>query len=103
MNSGRVLRFGAYAVCVLLAACGGTAATVKPAPPAPKAEPAPEPPPPEPSAFERKWSSASTDGLVGRCPAPFAKPGVFVDVGDSEQVAPPFCGTLDAQDGAAVR
>jgi hypothetical protein len=66
-------------------------------------EPAP-PPPVEPSEFEQKWSSACTDGgAVGQCPAPFDRPAVFVDVGESDQATPPFCGAIEATDGAAAR
>jgi len=98
------LRFAAYTVFALLAACGGTATAVKRAPaPPPKVEQAP-PPPAEPSAFEQRWSSAcSAEGAVGQCPAPFDRPAVFVDVGESEHAAPPFCGQLESPEGAAAR
>jgi len=98
------MRVGAFTVLALLVGCGGATTVVRPAPaPPPKAEPAP-PPPVEPSAFEQRWSSACTaEGAVGQCPAPFDRPAVFVDVGEGEHAAPPFCGSLDAEGGAAAR
>jgi len=91
-------------VAMLLVACGGTSRPVKPAPaPRPTSELAPVAPA-EPSEFEKKWSSACSEGgAVGQCPAPFDRPGVFVDVSDSEHAAPPFCGAIEAPDGAAAR
>lgn len=91
-------------IAVLLLACGGTSQPVKrPAPPPPKVEPAPAPPA-EPSAFEKKWSSACGEGgAVGHCPAPFDRPAVFVDVIESEHATPPFCGAIEAPEGAAAR
>lgn len=94
-----------YTAFVFLMACGGATAPVKHTPPPPptKVEVVQEAPP-EPSAFEKKWSGACSDGgLVGQCPAPFDRAGVFLDVGEEEQAAPPFCGSLDVQDGAAAR
>jgi hypothetical protein len=88
----------------VLFACGGTTPPVKPAPPpATKVELVQEAPP-EPSEFEQKWAAACTEGgIVGQCPAPFERPAVFVDVAEGEHPAPPFCGAIDAPDGAAVR
>jgi hypothetical protein len=95
-------RYGAFAICALLVACGSNA-VVKP----PAAPPPPEPAPPQPaapSAFEQKWSSACSEhGAVGQCPAPFDRAAVFVDVGEGEHSAPPFCGSLELQNGAAAR
>jgi hypothetical protein len=57
-----------------------------------------------PSAFEKRWSSAcDAQGTVGQCPAPFDRPALFVDVGEGEHALPPFCGSLEVQDGAAAR
>src|SRR5262249_55431959 len=103
---GELVRFGSLvcAALVLIAGCGGSAPPVKRAPaPRPKVQ-APPPPPPEPSAFEQRWSATcGDDGAVGECPAPFDHPGVFVDVSESEQATPSFCGALDAPEGAAAR
>ena len=98
------LRSAAYTIVALLVACGGSGAAVKRAPaPQPKVEPAPTPPA-GPSAFEKRWSAACGDGgAVGQCPAPFDRPAVFVDVGDSQHAAPPFCGPLESPEGAAAR
>lgn len=98
------LRFAAFTIFALLVACGGAGTAVKRVPaPRLKLEPAPAPPA-EPSSFERRWSSACNEqGAVGQCPAPFDRPAVFVDVGDNEQAAPPFCGALESSDGAAAR
>jgi hypothetical protein len=91
-------------VAALLVACGGSSEVVKPAP-----TPRPEPEPTrvevqEPSEFEKKWSAACGEGgAVGQCPAPFDRPGVFVDVSDGEHAAPPFCGAIEAPEGAAAR
>lgn len=97
-------RFAAYTICALLVACGGTGSAVKRAPvPQAKVEPAPTEPA-EPSAFEQRWASAcNAEGAVGECPAPFDRPAVFVDVGESEHAAPPFCGALESPEGAAAR
>ena len=100
MNDAGVMKLGAFAAVALLAGCGGSEAVVKRPPP--KVEAAP-PAPREPSAFEQRWSSACSEhGAVGQCPAPFDRPAVFVDVGESEQAAPPFCGSLESKDGAAA-
>ena len=94
-------RLAAYTVSLLLIACGGTGTAAKRAPiPPPKIELAPAAPA-EPSAFEKRWSSACKEGgAVGQCPVPFDRPAVFVDVGDSEHAAPPFCGALESPDKA---
>lgn len=98
------LRLATYTVFALLAACGGNVTPARrPAAPQPVVEPAP-PPPAEPSAFEQRWSGACDErGAVGQCPAPFDRPAVFVDVGDNDQAAPPFCGALESPDGAPAR
>jgi hypothetical protein len=98
------LRFAAYPVVALFVACGSPRTPVKRAPaPPPNVEPAATRAAGT-SAFEQRWSSAcNQDGAVGQCPAPFDRPAVFVDVGDSEQAAPPFCGALESPAGAAVR
>lgn len=92
---------GAVAVLAVLAACGGSRAAVKRAPP-PQVAPAPAPPA-QPSAFEQRWSSACGDGgVVGQCSAPFDRPALFIDVGEGGDTAPPFC-SLEALDAAAAR
>jgi hypothetical protein len=103
MRDVSALRCGALVTFALLTACGGTAPPVKRAPPPPKVEPAPAPPP-EPSAFEQRWSTACNEqGAVGQCPAPFDRPGVFVDVAESAQATPPFCGAIESPEGMAAR
>jgi len=91
-------------ITMLLIACGGSAPPVKPAP-APQPAPVPEPAAPaEPSAFEKKWSGACGEGgAVGQCPAPFDRSAVFIDVSEGEHATPPFCGAIEATDGAAAR
>src|SRR5690349_20995258 len=87
-----------------IAACGGTTEVVKPAPPPVTKVEVVQAAPPEPSAYEQKWSAACKEGgIVGQCPAPFEKPAVFVDVAEGEHAVPPFCGAIEAPDGAAVR
>src|SRR5262245_24957653 len=90
-------------VCSWLASCASSAV---PKPevlkPRPEPEPAPvqaEPAQPavvekEPSAYERRWASACTQlTALGRCPAPFDRPGVFFDAkGKGEYSPPELCG-----------
>jgi hypothetical protein len=95
-----------YAISTALAACAGSAPPQRTRAPEPAAEPAPAPPePPAQSAFEKRWGAAcSAQGAVGQCPAPFERPGLFVEVeGKSEHAAPPFCGALEAPGQEAAR
>jgi hypothetical protein len=106
MRHAVTTRFALLSTFLLLVACGGTTAAAKPAfaPAPPTTVEVVQEAPPEPSKFEQKWSAACNDGgIVGQCPAPFDRPAVFVDVADGEHAAPPFCGAIDAPDGAAVR
>jgi hypothetical protein len=96
--------FALIAACGGLAACGGTTAAVKPAPPPVTKVEVVQDAPREPSPYEQKWSAACNEGgIVGQCPAPFEKAAVFVDVAEGEHAVPPFCGAIEAPDGAAVR
>lgn len=103
MRHAVVRCFGLFSFAVL-AACGGTTAAVKPAPPPPTKVEVVKEASSEPSAYEQKWSAACHEGgIVGQCPAPFEKLAVFVDVADGAHAVPPFCGAIEAADGAAVR
>jgi hypothetical protein len=97
-----------YAISVVLAAC--TASTAPPAAavgelPLARRSAAPRPAEDKPlSAYERRWSSACTaPGALGRCPAPFDRPGVFFDAkGSGEYTPPALCGVVEqATDRAA--
>ena len=102
MNENAAITLASLALATLLAACAGGEAVVKQAPPPRVAAAAPIAAR-ELSAFERRWASACNEqGVVGQCPSPFDRPGVFVDVADDEHAPPPFCGSLDSASGAAV-
>ena len=94
-------------MAVVLAACASTAGepaaldTAKPpVPSAATTAPAPKPP----SAYERRWQTACTNPrALGRCPAPFDRPGVFFDAKGSGDFAPPgLCEVGDQSSDAAI-
>jgi hypothetical protein len=83
----------------VLLACAASPAkpAAEPSVQAPSQAAPPPPPPPEaktPSAYEQRWQTACTEpGALGRCPAPFDRPGVFFDAKGKGQYTPPgLCG-----------
>ena len=100
-------RLYACVTCAALVSCGGPTAAPKPTTVAkPRvAQPAPPPAPKPPSAYERRWQSACEEhGTLGRCPAPFDRPGLFLDTNESvEHPVPVMCGDVDQPTADAAR
>jgi hypothetical protein len=98
MSSSSLRGSWIYVGCALLVACASSPAKPAAEPsvqaPAPAAAPAPAPAPKVPSAYEQRWQTACTEpGALGRCPAPFDRPGVFFDAKGKGQYTPPgLCG-----------
>lgn len=98
----------ACVTCRLLAACASSTAAPPANPsvvePQPSAE-APQPASAKPiSPYERRWQSACTEpGALGRCPAPFDRPGVFFDAKSSGEYTPPgLCGVVEQETDRAA-
>jgi len=88
--------------------CAGLLSCSSPAPKraATVAKPASRPAPPKQlSAYERRWQSAcEAHGAIGNCPAPFDRTGLFFDVeNENEQAPPSLCGIGDATTDTAAR
>ena len=78
------------------------------APRTPKVEERRRPSPlrrPAPSAYERRWLSACSEGgTIAHCPAPFDQPGVFFDAqAEGDEQPPAMCGTAEPAGAADVR
>lgn len=93
--------------CALGAALLSCATPARPKPAVTTAKPAAPPPPaPKPlSAYERRWQSAcEAHGALGRCPAPFNRPGLFLDVqAEGERPPPGLCGVGEPVGDDATR
>lgn len=86
-------------------ACGSS--PPRPAPRTPAVEaPPPEPAaPPGPSAYERRWLSACSEGgKIAHCPAPYDQPAVFIDAQtEGDEQPPALCGTAEPAGAGDVR